>query len=371
MEGYPVAVYFVPEDLAGLYRCPGYGNPPVTTDYYFVFGHYIFGYLRGLGIARWSLKTGACDFVKIPDVITSTNSHCRFIYGSHSLYPHWNCAFPDRLLLALKAVLRHERSGAYFTIYCYILVNFETKQSSTIIMSHWSSSEMTLNDSDLYRFTESLFYPEYLPNVHIYLHPPAYVRFINYKPFHHYFDGSRFHIYTISGPPLCRLWKFTLDFSEGSLKCLDLGWVSDRDLLYLAYDRLVVLFSAHDQYTDLFFDDKPIYVQRLKRAGDLLHCVSLSYESEIFYFVSKRFDIYGNSTSFQLYEIHKETIYKDPEHFVANIIPSDIVLPIKGAVQPMKEVFYCLSSKYWFHNYNKWSCFSGKIPDLSEPADLW
>ena len=370
MEGYPVQVYFVPEDLCSLWGCEGYVNPPVVDDYYFVFGHCIVGYLRGLGVARWNLKTGRCDFVEIPDIITSVGGQRRFVCRMHWLYPHWNCNFPDRLLLSLKAVLRYEKSGVYFTFYCYMLVDFETKQSSAIIMSNWTT-QMTLSDSDLRRFIENLFYPDYLPNVRIHLHPPVSIRFITYNPFHHYFDGNRFHIYEVSGSPTCRLWKFTLDFSDKSLESCDLGSVPHRDLLCLVYDRLVVLYSVEGRYTDLFFDDKPIFVRRWKPVGDAVNCFGVSYESETFYFISKRFGSFDVVVDSELYEIHKEVIYKDPEHFVMNMVPSDIVLPIKESFRNNKKVFYCLSSKYWFHNYNKWSCFSGKIPDLSEPADLW
>lgn len=372
MTNCPTRVFFVPDSFDSFLSFDGIFNA-YRGDEYFVFGNYLFGLLRFQGVARWNLKTGKCDLVKLPLFMTAYGGIQNWYkFRDYSCYPYWNQNYPDRLLLVYKAILSHTSSALYFSCHCYVLVDFAKNDVSMIAFAAWSSLDMTSTDETLQQHVIRLFEPDFTDKVNIFLFPPEYMLYINFRRWDHYFTGSQFwYHFLLSTMHRKMIGRAVFDFDSRSYETHALfpHEFGVSDILTLSYDRMLFFSVLYVDrlYPFLYLDNKRVLPEVPSWMRGRINIYGFSYESEYLYFLLQ--PGYGQPSADDIYAIHKDTIYSDPKNFLYNLKPMPLLLPIKESYLENSDTLYVLSSKYWI-NYSFQCSFVGYIPQLSKPVDL-
>lgn len=401
MQKEPSNLCFIPENCDYFLFCKQLAAQ-CPKDVYFMFGHYLYGYLRDQGIARWNLKTGKCDFVRLPLFMLPFDqrilkSHW-FSFNWSDIWFYWNRNYPDYLLIACPKFVICSRSTRHkqtnLDCYYYVFVDFAKRDFSIIAFVSTSGFDAWKDKiSDYEDFVEEVFgsassEPQFSSKIKCYWNIPDLLKERVACWWEDYLAGEEFwlHVYAYSrsGAIVKRMILHfpTLSYREevvGKLR----GWspttAEFRRGIRLSYDRLFFFDpwkSKSRKYPLLLLDGQSIKPNIPFWLRGKLHLYGFSMESATVYFCNRK-----NSDQFlfsDVYMIDIESIYADPENFICNLQPTCLVPPIKLDHAEKSDCLYILSSKYWLQLYSldlndisfRWAYNLGRIKELREPVDL-
>lgn len=399
MDEETVSVCFVPDSCDCFLFCE---STPVVRpiNEYVIFGHYLYGFLRDQGIARWNLKTGKCDFVRLPLFMLHYHEKRKRLswYCFHdSMQYYWNRNYPDYLLIACPKSITSRYAffkRARLRCYYYVLVDFAERDFSIIGFATpydfdpWQDKINNYKELMEEVFGSASLEPEFISKINFYWRVPELLEDCSMCFWEDYLVGKQFwvHVYKRSKKGLI-IKRMVFNFSTLSYHEEDVGELPNwsptsaefMEGIRLAYDRLFFLEPRQMnslRHPLLMIDGELVNPNIPSWLKSKIWLYGFSYENEILYFfVNDRFEefIFDN-----IYCIEIASIYDDPKNFICNLQPSSLLPPIKLKHAMHFYGFYILSSKYWLRlcstncskNRFRESYDLGHIKQLKEPVNL-